>query len=284
MDAAAITRTTVSAEYVLLTIELAEERGVSRGRLLEDVGVSAEMLTRPDARVTLLQYGYIIARALRLTGDPGLGFEYGLRANLTLHGLVGFGVMSHRTLRDALAFGSKYFSLRSPGFTRRCLVEGSQVVIDVREALQYGPLRQYAFEMLLVGLTHTVRPFVPESALELWFEWPEPECYARYRHRLPPTRFNMGQPTALSGGVSRSGASCRQSDRGTAARTTVRSRARALRGRRSTLVPRARAARRLHEGHDGSRRGARSTLQLPLALTQVKDDNGLPDTHSMTIG
>jgi AraC-like DNA-binding protein len=192
MDAEAITRTTVSVEYVLLTIQLAEERGVSREILLEAVGVSPEALSQPDARIALLQYGHIVARALRLTGDPGLGFEYGLRANLTMHGLVGFGVMSHRTLREALAFGSKYFSMRSPGFTRRCFVEDMQVVIDVREALQYGPLRHYAFDMLLVGLTHTVRPFVPESALELWFEWPEPDYYARYRDRLPRTRFDMG--------------------------------------------------------------------------------------------
>jgi AraC-like DNA-binding protein len=100
--------------------------------------------------------------------------------------------MSHGTLRDALSFGSKYFSMRSPGFTTRCFAEGSQVVIEAREALQYGPLRQYAFDMLLVGLTHTIRPFVPESELELWFEWSEPEYFARYRERLPRTRFDMG--------------------------------------------------------------------------------------------
>ncbi|HEY6561445.1 MAG TPA: AraC family transcriptional regulator [Polyangiaceae bacterium] len=192
MDTEALTRPAVSIAYVVLTIQIAEERGVSREHLLKDVDLSPELLAQPDARIPLLQYGHIISRALRLTGDPGLGLEYGLRATLTVHGHVGFGVMSHGTLREALAFGSKYFSMRTPGFTKRCFADGNQVVIEAREAVQYGPLRQYAFDMLLVGLTHTIRPFVPESALELWFEGPQPEYFERYRNRLPQTRFDMG--------------------------------------------------------------------------------------------
>jgi AraC-like DNA-binding protein len=192
MNARVVTRPSVAVVYVVLTLQIAEERGVSREQLLEGVDVSPELLTRPDARIPLQEYGRIIFRALQLTGDAGLGLEYGLRANLTLHGHVGFGVMSHGTLREALTFGSKYFSMRSPGFTTRCFAEGSQVVIEAREAVAYGPLRQYAFDMLLVGLTHTIRPFVPEAALELWFEGPEPAYFARYRERLPPTRFDMG--------------------------------------------------------------------------------------------
>ncbi|HMJ12982.1 MAG TPA: AraC family transcriptional regulator [Polyangiaceae bacterium] len=192
MNAEANARPTVSIAYVMLTIQLAEERGVTRERLLNGVGLESELLAQPEARIPLLQYGHIIARALHLTGEPGLGLEYGLRANLTMHGLVGFGVMSHGTLREALSFGKKYFTMRSPGFTCRCFADGAQAVIDTREAVQHGPLRHYAFDMLLVGLTHTIRPFVPEAELELWFEWPEPDYYVRYRDRLPRTRFDTG--------------------------------------------------------------------------------------------
>jgi AraC-like DNA-binding protein len=192
MNAEAIHKPTVSIVYVMLLLQLAEERGVQREQLLKGVGLPPDLLAEPDARIPLLQYGHLISRALHLTNDAGLGLEYGLRANLTTHGLVGFGVMSHGTLREALTFGKKYFSMRSPGFTTRCFADGEQVAIEAREAIQYGPLRHYAFDMLLVGLTHTVRPFVPESELEIWFEWPEPEYYARYQERLPRTRFDMG--------------------------------------------------------------------------------------------
>jgi hypothetical protein len=51
MDAEAIARTTVCVEYVLLTIELAEERGVARERLLNHVDISPELLAKPDARI-----------------------------------------------------------------------------------------------------------------------------------------------------------------------------------------------------------------------------------------
>jgi AraC-like DNA-binding protein len=183
----------VPVAYVLLTLEQATERGLSRDRLLHGIGVPPENLARPDAHVTLFQYGHLISRVLRLTGDGGLGYDFGLRANLTAHGIAGFGMMNHRTLREAVAFGVKYlFRLRSPGFTANCFIENGEAVIDVRESVQYGPLRRYAFDMLLVSMTHITRQFLDPSEVCIWFDCPEPDYYARYRHRLPPVRFDAG--------------------------------------------------------------------------------------------
>jgi AraC-like DNA-binding protein len=192
MNAEDLETPSVPGAYIRLTLELAEERGVPRERLLRGLGIEASILEEPDVRVPLLAYGRIIYRALKETGDAGLGIEFGLRANLTTHGLVGFGVMSHRTLREALVFEGKYFGpLRSPGFTSRFFFDGQQGVVEFREAVQYGPLRQYAFDMALVGFTHLIRPFVPEVEMELRFEGPEPAYFERYAHRVPPTRFGM---------------------------------------------------------------------------------------------
>lgn len=182
----------VPGAYVRLTLEIAEERGVPRARLLRDLGVDATALEEPDARIPLSDYGRIIWRALKLTGDAGLGIEFGLRANLTSHGLLGFGVMNQPTLREALVFEGKYFRpLRSPGFTPHFFYDGEQAVVQFREAVQFGPLRQYAYDTAVVGFIHLISPFVPRSEMELRFEGPEPPYFKEYAARLPPARFGM---------------------------------------------------------------------------------------------
>jgi hypothetical protein len=154
----------VPSAYVRLTVEIAEARGVRREKLLGGLGVDAAALDEPDARIPLFTYGSIIWRALKLSGDPGLGIEFGLRANLMTHGLVGFGVMNHRTLKEALVFEGKYFGpLRSPGFTSRFFYDGDRGVVEFREAVQFGPLRQYSFDMCLVGFI--LQPERPPGAL-----------------------------------------------------------------------------------------------------------------------
>lgn len=183
----------VPISYLLLTLEQASERGIARDALLKDTGISPTQLDDPAGYVPFLRYGHVVARVLAWSGDQGLGYDFGLRAHLSVHGVPGFGLMNSGTLREAAAFGMGYFSkLRAPGFALRCFVEGDQAVADMREAVCFGPLRQYAFDMVLVTMTHIARQFVDASDLELWFDCAQPDYYARYRERLPPVRFATG--------------------------------------------------------------------------------------------
>src|SRR5262249_20172874 len=147
-------------------------------------------LEQADARIGLLEYGHLCIRALELTGDPALGYEFGLRNNSALHGFYGFGVTSQRTLREAIEFGVRFAGLRMPGWKLRFLVEGSHAVIEGRETVPFGILRQYAQDMFVVGLITSFG--LSREEVELWFDCPEPKYYARYRDRLPPARFSKG--------------------------------------------------------------------------------------------
>ncbi|HMJ14843.1 MAG TPA: AraC family transcriptional regulator ligand-binding domain-containing protein, partial [Polyangiaceae bacterium] len=188
-----IANPSVPISYLLLTLEQGVERGLSREALLEGTGIANAQLEDPGGYVPFLRYGHVVARVLEWSGDSGLGYDFGLRAHLSTHGVPGFGLMNSRTLREAAGFGMKYFSkLRTPGFSLRCFVEGPHAVAEMHEAACFGPLRQYAFDMVLVTMTHVARQFVERSELELWFDCPEPEYYARYRDRLPPVKFATG--------------------------------------------------------------------------------------------
>ncbi|HEY0973236.1 MAG TPA: AraC family transcriptional regulator ligand-binding domain-containing protein [Solimonas sp.] len=186
-------RPTVPISYVLLMLDIAADYGVSRERLLEGLGIDDHLLQRPDARIALLdEYARLCIRALKYTGEPGLAYEFGLRATITSHGLLGFGMMSQRTLRDVFTFANRFATtLRLPAWELRFLTENGYAMVDGREAVPHGSLRRFSCEQLLVSLTSIVRHILPDPPVELWFDYPEPEYHARFRERLPPVRFSM---------------------------------------------------------------------------------------------
>ncbi len=194
MDARDLQKPSVPVAYALLTIELAGERGVSSERLLRGLDIPRGLLDPPDARLSMDQYSRLIDRSIRLTSEPGLGYEFGLRSTLTAHGFMGLGLMSQATLRDAVEFAIRFVRLRTPIYTIRLVDEDGWAAIDVQEAVPFGRLRAYAFDMLLVGSARIGAALLGpvQLDLEVWFDYPEPDYYARYRDRLPPVRFGMG--------------------------------------------------------------------------------------------
>jgi len=179
--------------YVLLMLDLAAERGVSREQIVAGLDIPTDLLTRPDERFSLLQYTSAIFRIWQLTRDPALGYEFGLRCSLTTHGFFGFGVMSQATMADSLRFAIRYLSLCMPSYSLRLETGGDLVSLDIDEVVPFGPVRQLGLDKFLVSFARCSEQTYgrPLPGLELWFDYPEPPYYARYRDRLPPMRFSM---------------------------------------------------------------------------------------------
>ncbi len=64
---------TVPTTYVLLTLQLAGEHGVSREQRLKGLKLATGFLDQPDPRFCLLEYAHLCIPALQLTGEAGLG-------------------------------------------------------------------------------------------------------------------------------------------------------------------------------------------------------------------
>jgi AraC-like DNA-binding protein len=190
-------RATVSAAYPLFILAMGTERGLDEDCLLMHSGLSRALLTAPDARVTIVQYGQVVSNLLRRSQDPALGIELGMRSNLTKIGMIGFGLMSCNTLREAITLGLRFIPLRVPYFNVSFIQDGDTGIIDIREALPLGMHRQFAFEYLMVELRYIyLSLMIPgrlpqfEDASEMWFMHSEPEYFAAYRNHLPRCHFD----------------------------------------------------------------------------------------------
>ncbi len=189
-----LNRPAVPVVYGLLILKLAAERGAGREAMLSGLDIPDELWETPDARLSLIQAGQLLYRGMK--ADPALGYEIGLNSNLTTHGFIGYGMISNPTARQAIEFGAKFLQLRLPNLSLRLRIEQDRAVVEVSETLSLGAVRQCMFDLFLVGIARIAQQMSPGQSglardVELWFDYPEPEYYARYRERLPPARFSM---------------------------------------------------------------------------------------------
>jgi AraC-like DNA-binding protein len=191
-----LTKPTVPVGYALLVLDVAGAHGVPAEAVLAAAHLPAVALEDPNGRVSMLQMGTVLLRAVELTGEPALGYEIGLHSSLTSHGIMGYGMMSASSLREAIELGIEFLRLRLPMLTAELRVEGDKAVIEVAETVPLGPVRTATFDLFLVGIARmgpslSDHRFGPDD-VDLWFDHPEPDYHERFRDRLPPSRFDMG--------------------------------------------------------------------------------------------
>ncbi|MGO1070724.1 AraC family transcriptional regulator [Lysobacter sp. CA199] len=186
-------RNSLPAAYLRKMLELAAERGVDPAELLVGSRLTLELLDNPNLRVMARDAAYVMRRTVELSGDEGLGMEFGLRTIPNAHGYLGYAAMSCMTLRDSLSLVMNYIHLRERDVSLHLFEQGEIAVLEARDTHDLGPWRQLIHESILIGLTRMSGFMLGEAQpeFELWFDWPEPAYYPRFRSRIPPVRYSM---------------------------------------------------------------------------------------------
>ncbi|MFZ5724189.1 MAG: AraC family transcriptional regulator [Pseudomonadota bacterium] len=191
-----LTRPTIPIAYLQLLVEIVGERGIPADTLLAGMPVNPALLDHPDARMSAQQWTRVLLRALELTGEPGLGYEYGLRMRPTVHGVLGYAAMSCPTVRQALEISGRYTRVRQAHFSMRLVEQPAQSRLEVHEKFPILALRSFFYENVLIGMArgHAVllgRELRDFPDLEIWFDWPEPAYHRAWADRLPAVRFRQ---------------------------------------------------------------------------------------------
>ena len=186
-------RATLPVAYPQLVLEIATERGLSAAAVLAKAELPAELLDHPSGRITPWQYTFITLAAAHLLNDQGLGMEVGLRMRPTAHGFLGYALMSGSNLREAMRLSLRFMRLRQRHIQMSFRSEGEQGVIRLRELHDFGPVRHFFIEGMLIGIARSTQFLLNDSSLlgELWLDYPEPPYFERYRHNLPQLHFDM---------------------------------------------------------------------------------------------
>lgn len=186
---------TLPIAYAQLVLDVAHAQGLDQAALLDGLELKPETLRQADARLPMETCARLLLRVMHRSDNPAIGYDIGLHSNLRTHGLVGLGVLSLPTLREALDFGARFINLRTPFLRIETRVDGDTAAVLVEESLPLGPLRDCCFDLFLVGMWRisqslTVDAPAARSLATLEFDRPQPTYFPAYRDRLPPVRFN----------------------------------------------------------------------------------------------
>ncbi|MEE4193031.1 MAG: AraC family transcriptional regulator [Halieaceae bacterium] len=170
----AIQNTSTPAQYALILLDLARQRGVAPEQLLEGTGVTESALAKLGARIPEEVFSQVVERAYALTGDRALGLHLGKRLNLSAHATVGQAFMTCENLEQVLNFFLKYYRILAPTLELsyrqnegRCWLTAHTPWEEERQ--------EFSYELLFAAFVHSINLLLNNSALEYRVEFPYPE-------------------------------------------------------------------------------------------------------------
>lgn len=92
-------------------VEVANESGMSAPRLLSGTNLTADQLDKSDLEIEAWQELLVIRNLRLFNDDVGLGLEVGRRLHITTLGVLGFAMLSSRSIVDALWMASRFQSI-----------------------------------------------------------------------------------------------------------------------------------------------------------------------------
>lgn len=97
---------------VLVTVEIASQRGISAADLLAGSRITKAQLHAPDVEIAAAQELRVLTNLVKALGDPvRLGIDVGLEFHFATFGIWGLALLSRANGRDALTFAMRFLPL-----------------------------------------------------------------------------------------------------------------------------------------------------------------------------
>lgn len=151
----------VSVLFVRGILAELHHQGLSTPEILRGLNVSDDVLSDLRARIPCGDLERIIGRALQLSNDPGLGLSMGSRAPESMLQLLGYLLLSCRTLREAFGALQRYAALTVNDAGWGLTEDGEHATFSYRCPLPHGPGSRFAAEYVLAMALRIARHFVP---------------------------------------------------------------------------------------------------------------------------
>ena len=181
------------ATQIVRYLQAAAEHGIGDRQLLAGTRLDAAEI-RPDSLVSLEQYQTVVRNLLELTGDAGFAFIVGHSFKLSEFGLVGYAMLSARTLREATEVWVKYSNSLVGQYSQtswRRVAGGHEV--SFFSADNTSALHRFETEESIVRGINVVRDLTAAAPVfhSIALSYPEPPHRARYEEVLGcPLQFD----------------------------------------------------------------------------------------------
>jgi AraC-like DNA-binding protein len=169
-----MTNTTTPAQYILILIDMVEQQGCDRTKLLAGTTFANTDITAIGARILDADFNQLVANAQALTGDAALGLKLGLRLNLSAHAVLGQAFMTCKDLAQAIDLFLKYNHLLASGLHFEFETVEEQCILTMVTAPADASI-EFGYELFYGALINTLRGLLNTPTLHLRMEFPYPE-------------------------------------------------------------------------------------------------------------
>jgi AraC-like DNA-binding protein len=172
----------VPSSWILHFGALLEEKGFPSEPVFRRCGIDPDLSAEDEDGVELVQFASLVANGLRISGDSGLGLEYGRRGRISHFGILGYALLSARDLRQAIEFVSRYYENFDPVISFEFEIGGQYVCARAVESAELGRFEIFAHEATLACTAAVARVLLDEPIrpTRLTLCYPEPPHSLRY--------------------------------------------------------------------------------------------------------
>jgi AraC-like DNA-binding protein len=185
--------------YGLLLLDVVSRWGYNDQTLFSPFDLNSEQLADPDYRIPTAVANQLIQHALRLTGEPTLGYHLGNQMRISIHGFIGYAIMTAESITDALILANRFIQLRLPFLQLFFSTFGNKATIQLQTDIELEPIRSEISIALMFGLISMGKAItgVEDSAGEIDFDFPQPEGFERFMAKYSNHTFRFDQPHLL---------------------------------------------------------------------------------------
>ncbi len=100
--------------YGLLLLDVVSRWGYNAETLFSPFQLTSEQLAEPEFRIPVHTANELVKLASRLTGEPTLGYHLGTQMRISIHGFIGYAIMTTHDIGEALVLANRFIQLRMP--------------------------------------------------------------------------------------------------------------------------------------------------------------------------
>ncbi len=186
--------------YALLLCEVVSRWGYSAEAFFAPFHLTTDQLAQPDFRIATRTANDLVKHALKITGATSLGVQLGMQMGISIHGFIGYAIMTAPDLAAAFVLANRFIQLRLPFIQLYCASIEHQATLQLQCDIEIEPLRTEIVTSLTLGMLTMAKTLtgIEQLNADIDFDFPKPIGFDHELSQLAGYRIRFEQAHLLT--------------------------------------------------------------------------------------
>ncbi|NIE98232.1 AraC family transcriptional regulator [Acinetobacter sp. Tr-809] len=193
----------IDNDYLKVLIDTASTFGVSKTEIIRYCQIPLSLITENNnERISFNQWTNIVIQLLELLPNKGIGYQFGLNCKPTVHGALGFMLITNSNIGKVLVDLQKYYHMRIHKMDISILNKNNKIIIRVNPLYQLPAhlneskkeqINKFFLESALIDIINNLQMITNYNltGVSIHVTWNKEDYHSLYEKRLPVIEFNQ---------------------------------------------------------------------------------------------